>query len=150
MLHAFFFIRTSKFWSSLCTIWASIVLKLFLFSSAPTKAANARNVSYTRKAYHINLCWSNPYSAYSPTQKNRFFQNYSSCFHHVSYHGKRVCNPNRVLPAAGSKLTLEAFRGVKLTPPPLDFFGFKFCSLTDCQKLWHNCSLFVNTSFDTN
>ena len=23
-------------------------------------------------------------------------------------------------------------------------------SLTNCQKLWHNCSLFVNTSFDTN
>ena len=47
-------------------------------------------------------------------------------------------------------LTLEALRGggVKLTP--LDIFGFKFFFLTDCQKLWHNCSLFVNTSFDTN
>ena len=35
-------------------------------------------------------------------------------------------------------------------PPPLDFFGLNFCSLTDCQKLLHNCSLFVNKSFDTN
>ena len=34
--------------------------------------------------------------------------------------------------------------------PSRFIFGFKFCSLTDCQKLWHNCSLFVNTSFDTN
>ena len=25
-----------------------------------------------------------------------------------------------------------------------------FCSLTDYQKLWHNCSLFVKTSFDPN
>ena len=24
------------------------------------------------------------------------------------------------------------------------------CSLTNYQELWHNCSLFVNTSFDTN
>ena len=28
--------------------------------------------------------------------------------------------------------------------------ALNFCSSTDCQKLWHNCSLFVNTSFDTN
>ena len=35
----------------------------------------------------------------------------------------------------GDELTLEALN---------------FCSLTDCQKLWHNCSLFVNTYFDTN
>ena len=34
--------------------------------------------------------------------------------------------------------------------PPLDFLALNFCSLTDCQKLWHNCYLFVNTSFDTN
>ena len=34
--------------------------------------------------------------------------------------------------------------------PPWIFLALKFCSLTDCQKLWHNCSLFVNTSFDTN
>ena len=34
--------------------------------------------------------------------------------------------------------------------PPSIFLALNFCSLTDCQKLWHNCSLFVNTSFDTN
>ena len=34
--------------------------------------------------------------------------------------------------------------------PSRFIFGFKCCSLTDCQKLWHNCSLFVSTSFDTN
>ena len=28
--------------------------------------------------------------------------------------------------------------------------ALNFCSLTDCQKLWYNCSLFVNTSFDPN
>ena len=40
--------------------------------------------------------------------------------------------------------------GVKLTLPPSIFLALKFCSLIDCQKLWHNCSLFVNTSFNTN
>ena len=29
---------------------------------------------FCRTIYHINLCWSNPYSAYSPTQKNSFFK----------------------------------------------------------------------------
>ena len=43
----------------------------------------------------------------------------------------------------------EGGGGVKLTPPSI-FLALNFCSLTDCQKLWHNCSLFVNTSFDTN
>ena len=38
--------------------------------------------------------------------------------------------------------------GVILTP--LEFFGSKFFSLTNYQKLWHNCSLFVNASYDTN
>ena len=33
---------------------------------------------------------------------------------------------------------------------PSIFLALNFCSFTDCQKLWHNCSLFVNTSFDTN
>ena len=33
---------------------------------------------------------------------------------------------------------------------PSIFLALNFCSLTDCQKLGHNCSLFVNTSFDTN
>ena len=28
--------------------------------------------------------------------------------------------------------------------------ALNFCSLTDCQKFWYNCSLFVNTSFDLN
>ena len=48
-------------------------------------------------------------------------------------------------------LTLEALRGGGVKVNPLSIFlALNFCSLTDCQKLWHNCSLFVNTSFDTN
>ena len=49
-------------------------------------------------------------------------------------------------------LTQEALGeggGVKLIP--LDFFlALNFRSQTDCRKLWHNCPLFVNTSFDFN
>ena len=30
------------------------------------------------------------------------------------------------------------------------FLALSFYSLTDYQKLWHNCSLFVKTSFDFN
>ena len=44
--------------------------------------------------------------------------------------------------------SLEGERGSNW--PPSIFLALNFCSLTDCQKLWHNCSLFVNTSFDTN
>ena len=42
-------------------------------------------------------------------------------------------------------LTLEGIRG-------FDFFlALNFRSfMTDYQKLWYNCSLFVNTSFDPN
>ena len=45
--------------------------------------------------------------------------------------------------------TLEASR---VDPPlsPSIFLALKFYSSTDWQKLWHNCSLFVNASFDTN
>ena len=49
-------------------------------------------------------------------------------------------------------LTLESLMCklmCKLIPPSI-FLALNFCSLTDCQKLWHNFSLFVNTSFDTN
>ena len=47
--------------------------------------------------------------------------------------------------------TLEALRGGGGQINPLSIFlALNFCSLTDCQELWHNCSLFVNTSFDTN
>ena len=28
------------------------------------------------------------------------------------------------------------------------FLALNFCSLTNYLKLWHNCSLFVKTSFD--
>ena len=47
-------------------------------------------------------------------------------------------------------LTLEGIRegAVNLNPPPSIFLALNFCSLTDYQKLWHNCSLFVKTSFD--
>ena len=59
-------------------------------------------------------------------------------------------NEEKIIRIYGAFLTLESLRlgGVKLTP--LDFLVLNFCSLTDCQKLWHNCSLFVNTSFDAN
>ena len=40
--------------------------------------------------------------------------------------------------------------GIQIDPTPSTFLALNFCSLTDCQKLWHNCSLFVNTSFGTN
>ena len=33
---------------------------------------------------------------------------------------------------------------------PSIFLALNFCSLTNCQKLWYSCALFVNTSFDTN
>ena len=47
--------------------------------------------------------------------------------------------------------TLEGIRGFNPTPPPTSIFlALNFCSLTDYQKLWHNCSLFVKTSFDFN
>ena len=47
-------------------------------------------------------------------------------------------------------LTLEALRGGGQINSPRFFWLFKnFYSLTECQKLWHNCSLFVNKSFDT-
>ena len=47
-------------------------------------------------------------------------------------------------------LTLEALKGGGQINPPSILLAINVCSLTDCQKLWHNCSLFVNTSFDTN
>ena len=40
-------------------------------------------------------------------------------------------------------------RGGDQIAPPSIFLALNFCSLIDCQKLWYNCSLFVNTSFDT-
>ena len=36
---------------------------------------------------------------------------------------------------------------VNLTPPSI-FLALNFCSLNDHQKLLHNCSLFVTTSFE--
>ena len=50
-------------------------------------------------------------------------------------------------------LTLEALKGGgggQIDPPPSIFLALNVCSLTECQKLWHNCSLFMNTSFGTN
>ena len=48
-------------------------------------------------------------------------------------------------------LTLKDLRGGggQIAPPSM-FLALNFCYLTDSQKLWHNCSLFVNTSSDTN
>ena len=40
--------------------------------------------------------------------------------------------------------------GSQSDPPPSIFLALNFCSLTDYQKLWHNCSLFVKRSFDPN
>ena len=34
--------------------------------------------------------------------------------------------------------------------PPSIFLAFNFYSLINYQNLWHNCSLFVKTSFDSN
>ena len=34
--------------------------------------------------------------------------------------------------------------------PPSIFLALNFCSLTNYQNLWHNCSFFVKTSFDFN
>ena len=47
-------------------------------------------------------------------------------------------------------LTLEGIKGGQSDPPPSIFLSLNFCSLTDYQKLWHNCSLLVKTSFDLN
>ena len=50
-------------------------------------------------------------------------------------------------------LTLEGTRGeggFQSDHPLSIFLALNFCSLTDYQKLWHNCSLFVKTSFDSN
>ena len=44
----------------------------------------------------------------------------------------------------------RSLEGGQIDPLPSIFLALNFCSVTDCQKLWHNCSLFVNTSFDTN
>ena len=44
-------------------------------------------------------------------------------------------------------LSLEAARGIKLTIPSI-FLALNFFCLTNYQKLWYNCSLFVNTAFD--
>ena len=54
---------------------------------------------------------------------------------------KQVISPRRHKGGGGE--------GINLTHP-LDFLAVNFCSLTDYQKLWHNCSLFVKTSFDPN
>ena len=35
-------------------------------------------------------------------------------------------------------------------PPPAIILALNFYYLTDRQKLWHNCSLFVNSSFIIN
>ena len=72
-----------------------------------------------------------------------------------------ACSPfdrdEKLQPTYLGLLTLEALGCVCVcvcrggsNPLPLDFFGFKFCCLTNCQKLLYNYSLFVNTYFDTN
>ena len=52
-----------------------------------------------------------------------------------------------------SILTLEGMKaGGHFDPPPhpFEFLALNFFTLTDYQKPWHNCSLFVKTSFDPN
>ena len=46
-------------------------------------------------------------------------------------------------------LTLKILRG-QIDPSPSIFLALNLCCSIDYQKLWYNCSLFVNTSFDTN
>ena len=41
-------------------------------------------------------------------------------------------------------------RGGGQSDTPSIFLALNLCSLTDYQKLWHNCSLLVKTSFDPN
>ena len=40
--------------------------------------------------------------------------------------------------------------GVQINTTLLDILALDFCCLTNCQKLWYNCSLFLNTFFDAN
>ena len=48
-------------------------------------------------------------------------------------------------------LTPETSRGQgKIDPFPSIVLALNLYSLTDYQKLWYHCSLFVSTSFDAN
>ena len=61
--------------------------------------------------------------------------------------------PSASLSVPSCSLALEGMRkwaGHFDHPPPSIFLALNFCSLTDYKKTWHNCSLFVNTSFDLN
>ena len=52
----------------------------------------------------------------------------------------------------GLSLTLEGIRGgggVGWVSGQV-FLPLNFCSFTNLQMLWHNCLLFVRTSFDLN
>ena len=51
------------------------------------------------------------------------------------------CYQKREFSKSLNPRSLEGGGGVN----PSIFLALNFCSLTDCQKLWHNCSLFVNT-----
>ena len=47
-------------------------------------------------------------------------------------------------------LTLEGVGGGGQSDTPSIFLALNCFSLTDYQKVWHNCSLFVETPFDPN
>ena len=68
------------------------------------------------------------------------------CVRRIQLHTGRLARAERVINRPRS---LEG-EGVKLTPYPTRVFLLKFCCLTNCQKFWYNCSLFVDTSFDPN
>ena len=53
-------------------VWST---KVDMVCLLPMGYGKLNTISHRRQTYHINRCWSNPYSAYSPTQKNSFFQN---------------------------------------------------------------------------
>ena len=53
----------------------------------------------------------------------------------------------RIIKIVNPRSLEEGGGGVKLTSTPSIILALNFCSLADCQKLWHNCPLFVKTSF---
>ena len=60
--------------------------------------------------------------------------------------GRRLNSANRIQKCNLTTINSRRHKGGS----SLDFLALNFYSLTNYQKLWHNCSLFVKTSFDSN